>query len=111
MPEIDPPEPQPENGDSPDSSNRTNRTEKGKITSQPVRKGTVAKLRRFIQAYTETGCVNQSCEVSGISRTTHYYKLQTDETYQRAFEEAQEQVGQMLEDLAVERVREGNRKL
>ena len=92
MPEIDPPEPEPENGDSPDSSNQTNQTENREITSQPVRKGTVAKLRRFIQAYTESGCVNHSCEVSGVARTTHYHKLQTDPAYQRAFEEAQEQV-------------------
>ena len=111
MPEIDPPEPEPENGDSPDSSNQTNQTENREITSQPVRKGTVAKLRRFIQAYAESGCVNHSCEVAGIGRATHYHKLKSDPAYQRAFEEAQEQVGQMLEDLAVERVREGNRRL
>jgi hypothetical protein len=55
--------------------------------------------------------VNQSCEAAGISRDTHYHRLKTDATYRAAFEEAQEQVGQMLEDLAVERVREGNRRM
>jgi hypothetical protein len=111
MPEIDPPEPEPGDGDSPDSSNPTNPTENRGFLSQPARKSTVAKLRRFIHAYTETGCVDQSCEVVGIARDTHYHKLKTDAAYQRAFEEAQEQVGQMLEDLAVQRVRNGNRRL
>ena len=86
-------------------------TENQDITSQPALKTTVAKLRRFIRAYAETGYVNQSCEIAGIARMSHYRRLQTDAAYQRAFEEAQEQVGQMLEDLAVERVREGNRRL
>jgi hypothetical protein len=108
MPERDLPEPEPEDGNSP---NRTNRTENGEFLSQPARKATVAKLRRFLDAYTETGYVNQSCETAGIARTTHYHKLKTDPAYQRAFEEAQEQVGQMLEDLAVQRVRDGNRRL
>jgi hypothetical protein len=110
MPEIDPPVPNTEDGDSLDSSNETNGTE-NEILSQPVRKKTAAKLRRFICAYAETGYVHQSCDLAGIGRTTHYRRLKSDAAYQRAFDEAQEQVGQMLEDLAVERVREGNRRL
>jgi hypothetical protein len=111
MPEIDPPQPKPEGGRSPDSSDRTDRTENGEILSQPAYKSTAVKLRRLIDVYAQTGCVNQSCEVAGVARSTFYHKLQTDAAYQRAFEQAQEQVGQMLEDLAVERVREGNRRL
>ena len=111
MPKIDPPEPESEDGDFPDPSSGTNGTENEEFLSLPARKSTVAKLRRFILAYTETGLVHKSCKIAGIGKMSHYRRLRNDAGYQRAFEEAQEQVGQELEDLAVERVREGNRRL
>lgn len=104
MPERDLHEPEPE-----DQANLTNLTENGPISSKRAYKTT--QMRRFIRAYAETGYVNRACEIAGISRELHYHKLKTDAAYQRAFEEAQEQVGQMLEDLAVQRVRDGNRRL
>ena len=39
---------------------------------------------------------------------THYRRLQSDPVYRQAFEEATEEVGQMLEDLAVDRAYDGD---
>src|SRR5215471_15985313 len=110
MPEIDPPEPEPEDGDSRDSSNPTNPTKNKAILSQPARKATEAKMRAFIAAYTRTGHVGQACEIAGISRDTHYYKLKTDEAYCAVFEKAQEQAGDLLEDAVFDRALNGVRK-
>jgi hypothetical protein len=110
MPEIDPPEPEPGDGDSPDSSNETNETKNGEILSQPARKATAAKMRAFIDAYTQTGHVGQACEIAGIGRVTHYRKLGTDEAYRAVFEKAQEQVGDLLEDAVFNRALNGVRK-
>src|SRR5262249_54296486 len=108
--EIDPLESEPEDGDSSDASNQTNQTKNEGFLSQPARKATAARMRAFIDAYTQTGHVGQSCEIAGIARATHYHKLETDEAYRRAFEQAQEQVGDLLEDAAVDRVLAGVRK-
>lgn len=110
MPQIDPPEFVPEDNDSRGAPNPTNPTEIEEILSQPARKATAAKLRVFLDTYSRTGYVNQSCEAAGIARDTHYHKLETDPVYRRAFEKAQAQAGDMLEDLAVQRVREGIQK-
>jgi hypothetical protein len=37
----------------------------------------------------------------------HYHRLKNDPVYREMFEQAQDQIGQQLEDLAVERVRNG----
>lgn len=62
---------------------------------------------RFLEAYAECGQVTQACAVANISRGTHYDHLKNNPAYCAAFDETEAQVGQMLEDLAVQRVREG----
>jgi hypothetical protein len=90
--------------------NPTNPTKNGEILSQPARKATAGRMRAFIDAYTQTGHVTRACETVGISRDTHYHKLGTDEAYRAAFEEAQEQVGDLLEDAVFDRALNGVRK-
>ncbi|HKD45164.1 MAG TPA: hypothetical protein VKD24_05860 [Candidatus Angelobacter sp.] len=89
----------------------TNDTETEGILSESARKSTAARLRAFLDAYAQTGRVKHACKIAGIAFKTHYRKLQSDPAYRTAFEQAEQQVGQILEDLAVERVREGNRRL
>jgi len=107
MPEIDPPEPEPENGDSADVAN----VAQNDILSRPAHQKTLGRMQKFVDAYRQTGVIRTAAEMARISARTHYRKLREDPVYRVAFEQAEEEVGGLLEDLAVERVREGNRRL
>ena len=63
---------------------------------------------RFLKAYASCGSVKTACGVANIARQTHYDAMKENPLYKAAFEATDEQVGGMLEDLAVERVCEGN---
>jgi hypothetical protein len=80
------------------------------VLSALTKKSTPAKIRKFFDAYPTIGQVRKACEIAGISRETHYHKLKTDEAYRAAFEEAQEQVGDLLEDAVFDRALNGVRK-
>ena len=94
----------------PDAPDVTDVT-KTDILSKPANKSTPARMRIFLEAYAKTGRVNGACEVAHITPRTHYRKLESDPVYRRAFEQAEQQVGQMLEDAAVERALEGDTHL
>jgi len=81
------------------------------ILSKPANKSTPARMRGFLEGYAQTGRVNRASEVAGIAHKTHYRRLESDPVYRRAFEQAEQQVGQMLEDAAVERALEGDTHL
>src|SRR5215510_12673110 len=70
----------------------------GVITSTPPRKATPARLRVLLETYAATGRVKQACAVAGISRESHYKRLETDPAYQKAFARAQQQLGDVIED-------------
>jgi hypothetical protein len=53
--------------------------------------------------YAEIGQVNAAAKAAGIHRCTHYRKLATDAKYREAFEQAEHEVSQELEDEAVRR--------
>jgi hypothetical protein len=90
--------------------NDTNDTKSEEILSTPAHKTTAARMRAFLDAYAKTGRVNRACEIARITRKTHYRKLE-DPIYRAAFDRAAEQVGQMLEDTAVERALDGDNHL
>ena len=77
---------------------------------RPAYKTTYKRMRVFLESYAETGRVDEASRTAGISKMSHYRKLATDPEYRQAFERMELQVGQMLEDLAVQRVREGVQK-
>jgi hypothetical protein len=79
--------------------------------SQPVNKSTPGRIRAFLEAYARTGRVNRACEAARITPRTHYRKLQSDPAYRLAFAQAEQQVGQLLEDTAVERALDGDNHL
>jgi hypothetical protein len=55
--------------------------------------------------------VKHACEIAGIAFKTHYRKLHSDAVYRAAFEAAERDIGQMLEDCAVERALAGDNHL
>jgi hypothetical protein len=88
----------------------TDVTKPEEILSKPANKSTPARMRIFLDTYAQTGRVNRACEVAHITPRTHYRKLE-DPVYRQAFEKAEQQVGQMLEDAAVERALNGDSHL
>ena len=91
--------------------NDTDDTETEEILSKPANKSTPARMRVFLDTYAKTGRVNRACEVAHITPRTHYRKLEDDPVYRQAFERAESEVGQMLEDAAVERALDGDSHL
>jgi hypothetical protein len=89
----------------------TDVTKSEEILSKPANKSTAARLRIFLDAYAKTGRVNRACEAAHITPRTRYRKLASDPAYRQAFENAKQEVGQMLEDTAVERALDGDSHL
>jgi hypothetical protein len=96
--------------DSPQHRDDKDDKEIKEILSKPANKTTAARMRIFLETYAKTGRVNRACEVAHIAHKTHYRKLE-DPVYRQAFERAEQQVGQMLEDTAVERALDGDNHL
>jgi hypothetical protein len=81
------------------------------ILSRRANKNTAARLRVFLATYAKTGRLRRACEVAGIAWNTHYRKLKDDPTYREAFERVESEVGQLLEDAAVEQALAGDSHL
>lgn len=64
------------------------------------------KARAFLAAFRLTGSITEAALAAEIDRTMHYRWLKSS-GYKQAFEKAQLEAGDMLEDIAVRRVREG----
>jgi hypothetical protein len=77
------------------------------IPSKPANKRTAARKRVFLDAYSGLGNVKAAAKAAGTSREAHYKWLESDAEYRTTFESLADQVGQELEDLAVDRVRNG----
>ena len=88
-----------------------NVTESKEILSKPTIKRTRSRMQIFLDAYARTGRVNLACEAAHITPPTHYRKLNSDPVYQAAFANAEQQIGQLLEDTAVERAISGDSHL
>ena len=94
------------------SSDDTNDTKiEEPILSNPAHKTTPIRMRVFLDTYAKTGRVKRACTAAHIAFKTHYRRLASDPVYRRAFEEAEQQVGQMLEDAAVDRALAGDTHL
>jgi hypothetical protein len=81
-----------------------------KILSAPANRRTAGRMRVFLEAYERTGRVNEAARIAGITARTHYRKLKGDPTYRAAFEEAETQTAQALEDEAIRRAMVGVRR-
>lgn len=64
------------------------------------------KARAFLAAFRLTGSITEAALAARIDRTMHYRWLKSP-GYKQAFSNAQIEAGDMLEDVAIKRVREG----
>jgi hypothetical protein len=70
-----------------------------------------ARMReKVIAEFRRCGRVDMACASAGIDPVTHYRWMQKDAEYQKAFEEARQQVAGILEDEAVRRAYRGTLK-
>ena len=61
----------------------------------------------FLNIYIETGTIGRAAKASGITRQTHYNWLKEDAAYKKAFGEAKEMAGDLLEEEAYRRAVDG----
>ena len=73
----------------------------------PRRKQRHPAERPFLDAYADCGNVRAAAAAIGIDHKLHYRALKSDPEYRATFESLGDRVGQELEDLAVDRVRNG----
>lgn len=59
---------------------------------------------QFLEAYAKCGCVSKACELSGTSRSTHYWRLEHFASYRKQF-------AQVHRDAVAHAVAEVKRKL
>ena len=99
----------PVQGDIIDGMSVSKPTQKGEpeILSGPTKRKTPLRVRIFIEAYAQSGKVSAAAKAANISPWMHYYRLKKDPVYREKFEQAQDLIGQELEDLALDRVRNG----
>ena len=76
------------------------------ILSKPANRSTPARMRTRLETYAQTGRVNRACEAAHIEKNA-LQKAGSDPVNRRTFEQAEQQIGQMLEDAAVERALNG----
>jgi len=81
------------------------------ILTAPANATTNARLQVVLDTYRKTGKLLEACVHAGISHNTHYRKLETDAGYRAAFEKAEKQMVQRLEDTAYERAMAGDNTL
>ena len=65
------------------------------------------RQRAVLAAYARSGQVRAACAHAEVDRSMHYHWLQHDPAYHAAFADAQAQVGDWLEEVAVRRATEG----
>ena len=73
----------------------------------PTKKTTPSRKAQFLEAYADCGNVRAAAAAIGIDHKLHYRALKSDPEYRATFESLGDRVGQELEDLAVDRVRNG----
>jgi len=61
------------------------------------------RQRAFLKAYLTCGRVTEAAKIARVDRHDHKRWYKTDSVYRTAFEDQQDDVGQMLEDEAIER--------
>lgn len=69
-----------------------------------------ARQQRVLAAYVQTCSVTRAVELAGIARRTHCHWLESNEEYRAAFQVAQQQAIDALEDEAMRRAKDGTEK-
>src|SRR5579862_8502519 len=68
------------------------------------------KARAFLAAYRQTGNITKAAAAAKIDRTLHYRWLKKLAGYEKEFEEAEQELGDVLEAEAIRRANEGTLK-
>jgi hypothetical protein len=89
------------------SVSKTTQKDEPKILSGPTKKKTPLRVRIFIDVYAQNGNLSAAAKAANISPWMHYHRLKKDPVYRERFEQAQDLIGQELENLAIDRVRNG----
>ena len=66
-----------------------------------------ANARAFLAAYRQTASITKAAAAAKVDRGMHYRWLASSESYKKAFENAQLEAAELLEDEAVRRATEG----
>ena len=77
---------------------------RGSLENKALRE---ARQRQFLDTYAMTGSFTKAANAAGIDLAVHYYWLHKDPTYSERLEEASQRVGDMLEDVAIDRAANG----
>jgi hypothetical protein len=81
------------------------------VLSTPANKRTPNQVRKFLDAYAESGTVTAAAKAAGISRMTHFRRLKSDPQYQQECNAVENDIGQQIEDACVKRARDGTKRL
>jgi len=65
------------------------------------------RQRAFLKAYSISGRVTEAAKIAQVNRHDHKRWYKTDSAYRIAFDDCQEETGQLLEDEAIRRAYEG----
>lgn len=97
--------------DGPDSKKARRMLARGKAgVSMPeaqmlIKRGN--QQRKLLMAYARCGSISKAWAQAEVSAPNHYKWLKEDPSYREVFQEAQDQVGDMLEDVAIGRAVDG----
>jgi hypothetical protein len=69
------------------------------------------RVQKFLDTYAQTGSMTAAAKAAKISLAVHHRRLETDPAYRKAFEGAQEQAVDLLEEEAFRRALEGSDQL
>jgi hypothetical protein len=81
------------------------------VLTGPTNLKTLPRLQAVLDIYSKTGKLMEACAQAGINHNTHYRKMGSDPAYRAAFEKAERQCVQRLEDTAYERAMAGDNTL
>jgi hypothetical protein len=73
--------------------------------------GLTAKQRSFLAAYVRCARIGLAATAAKVNRKSHHGWMRESETYRRAFQEAQEEIGSLVEDALVTRAVYGTKEL
>jgi len=91
--------------------NSTNGKNGKLILTVPVKSKTPNRLRVLLDVYSKTGKLLDACAQAGCGHNTHYRMMEKDPAYRAAFDAAERQAVQRLEDTAYERAMAGDNTL
>jgi hypothetical protein len=73
--------------------------------------GLTPKMRGFLAAYVKCARIGLAATAAKVNRKSHHGWMRENEAYRRAFQQAQEEIGSLVEDALVTRAVYGTKEL